>query len=76
MTHCGVFGKLVPPVVLLLELPALDHGAHGAVDHHDALAQQRIQLETQVCQRILESLQIKHRTLYKKQFKIQSTYSR
>ena len=37
LDELGVVGKALATIVGLLQLEALDHGAHGAVDDEDAL---------------------------------------
>src|SRR3546814_16033681 len=37
------FGEALAAIAGFVELVALDHGAHGTIEHHDALGQQRQQ---------------------------------
>ncbi len=48
LSHVGMILELLAPIVLLHEIPPLDHGAHGAVNHQDALPHQTFQLEAQL----------------------------
>jgi hypothetical protein len=47
----GVVREALTPEVLFLEAMALDHGAHGTVDHEDALVERLAQEALTLCPR-------------------------